>query len=231
MASIGVNLREAALTSFLVFGVISSPTFAGDLSRYRDFHFGADLPTVARLAGMNPTQAQAIHRRPVLIQNLEWRPQSTDWSTSTESAQNVVFSFYGGALFRIAVDYDRNETEGLTSDDLVEAVSVTYGIPTKYPVLAKVVLTPLGDQEQVLARWEDALYSFDLIRSSYGPGFRLVGVLRKVEAAAQASSLEAMRLDGLEAPQREAVRLATELEEAKARLGRARIVNKPKFRP
>lgn len=231
MASLGVSIRKTTLTSLLVLGVMSAPAFAGDLSRYRDFHFGADLPTVAKMAGMNPAQAQAIHRRPALIQNLEWHPQSINWSTKTESAQNVVFSFYGGELFRIAVDYDRKETEGLTADDIVEAISVTYGIPTTYPAPAKIVLTPLGDQEEVLARWEDPLYCFDLIRSSYGPSFRLVGVLRKVAAAAQASSLEATRLDELEAPQRDAARIASEQEATRAMLERARIVNKPKFRP
>ena len=43
--------------------------------------------------------------------------------------------------------------------------------------------------------------------------------------------MEAKRLDEQEAPQREAVRVASEEEAARAKLDKARLVNKPKFRP
>lgn len=231
MASPGTAIRGSTLRCLFVLGVLSAAAYAGDLSRYREFQFGADLPTVAKLAGMSPAQAQAIHRRPVLMQNLEWHPQPVNWSTKSESAQNVVFSFYGGELFRIAVDYDRHETEGLTAGDMVDAISAEYGTPTSYPAPTSIVTTPYGDQEEVLARWEAPPYCFDLIRSSYGPSFRLVGVQRKVEVAAQASSMESARLDELEAPQRDAARIAKEKEDTDARLAKARAVNKLKFRP
>jgi hypothetical protein len=39
----------------------------------------------------------------------------------------VLFSFYDGELFRIAINYDRHETEGLTADDFIAAISATYG--------------------------------------------------------------------------------------------------------
>jgi hypothetical protein len=50
--------------------------WAGDLSTYRNFQLGTDLATVAKQAGEDPSQANVIHRRPALIQELEWRPQS-----------------------------------------------------------------------------------------------------------------------------------------------------------
>ena len=50
-------------------------------------------------------------------------------------------------------------------------------------------------------------------------------------APAQAATLEAKRLDDQEAPQREAARLASEEVAAKTKLEKARLVNKPKFRP
>lgn len=231
MVSFRVTHATVALLSFLVLGLMSAPAVAGDLSRYRDFRFGAGVPTVAGLAGMNPAQAQAVHRRPALIQNLEWRPQSINWSAAAEAAQSVVFSFRNGELYRIAVDYDRNETEGLTADDMVEAISANYGTPSSYPAPVRMVLNSLGDEERVVARWEDSLYQFDLVLSSYGPGYRLVGIQKKADAAAQVSSLEATRLDDLESPRKEAARIAAELDAAKAIQGRARIVNKPKFRP
>ena len=74
-------------------------------------------------------------------------------------------------------------------------------------------------------------YRFDLNRSSYGPVFRLVGVQKAPEARAQAATLEAKRLDDREAPQRDAARIADEQEATKAKLEKARLVNKPKFRP
>jgi hypothetical protein len=186
---------------------------------------------VAKQIGARPAQANVIHTRPVLIQELEWRPQGIGSSAQTDPAKDVVFSFYDGELFRIVVNYDRHETEGLTADDLVEAISTTYGKAAKAAVSAQTVPGRYGDQEDILAQWEDPRYRFDLIRSSYGPSFRLVGILKKLEATAQAAILEAKRLDDQEAPQRDAARLATEEESARDKLEKARLVNKPRFRP
>jgi hypothetical protein len=87
-----------------------------------------------------------------------------------------------------------------------------------------------GDQEEIVAQWQDSQYRFDLIRLSYGPTFRLVGVMKKLEASAQAATLEAKRLDDQEAPQRDAARIASEEEAAKTKLEKARLVNKATFR-
>jgi hypothetical protein len=231
MTKLGVTVTRSALSSILALGVISAATVAGDLSKYRDCQLGTDLSAVAKQTGMSPSQAKAIHRRPALIQELEWRPQPLGWSSKSEPAQDVLFSFYGGELFRIAVNYDRYGTEGLTTDDIVEAISAIYGVAVRLPALAETSQGRYGDQEEVVARWQDPQYHFDLIRSSYGPSFRLVGILKRLEAPAQAAVLEAKRLDDLEEPQREAARIASEEEAARAKLEKARLVNKPKFRP
>ena len=231
MTNFQKTASRSALAAFLVCGVMSAATLAGDLSRYRGFQLGTDLTTVAKEAGANPSQAKVIHRRPALIQELEWRPQPLGSSSQTEPAKGVVFSFYDGELFRIVVDYDRYETEGLTADDFVDAISATYGPAAKPTVPAEVAPGRYGDQEEVLARWQDSQYRFDLIRSSYGPNFKFVGVIKRLEGAVQAATLEAKRLDDQEAPQRDAARLASEVEAAKTKLEKARLVNKPKFRP
>jgi len=202
-----------------------------DLSKYRNFQFGTDLPTVAKQADTNPSQAKVIHTRPALIQELAWRPQTRGVSSQPEAAKEVVFSFYGGELFRIVVAYDRYETEGLTAGDFVDAISASYGPGAKPAAPAEVATGSYGDREEILAQWQDSQYRFDLIRSSYGPTFRLVGVMKRLEAPAQAATLEAKRLDDQEAPQRDAARLASEQEAANAKLEKARLVNKPKFRP
>jgi hypothetical protein len=88
-----------------------------------------------------------------------------------------------------------------------------------------------GDQEEIVARWQDSQYCFDLIRSSYGPTFRLVGALKRLRAPVQAAITEAKRLDDQEAPQRDAARKADEKEMERAKLETSRLLNKPKFRP
>ncbi len=231
MTNFRMTVSRSALTSLLVFGVMSAATSAGDLSKYRNFQLGTDLSTVIKQAGADPSQAKVIHRRPALIQELEWRPQPLGRSSQTEPAKEVVFSFYDGELFRIVVDYDRYETEGLTADDFIDAISATYGPAAKPTAPAKVAPGGYGDQEEILAQWQDSQYRFDLIRSSYGPTFRLVGVMKRLEAPAQAATLEAKRLDDQEAPQRDAARIASEEEAVRAKLESARVANKPKFRP
>jgi len=114
---------------------------------------------------------------------------------------------------------------------MVEAMSATYGSAAKLMALAPTTPGRSGDPEEVLAQWQDSQYRFDLMRSSYGPTYQLVGVLKKLEAPAQAAAVEASRLDTQEAPERDAARAASEAQEAQAKLDKARLVNKPKFRP
>jgi hypothetical protein len=204
---------------------------AADLSRYRTFQLGTDLPTIAKQVGATPSQVKPIHRRPTLIQELEWRPQLPGSSSNVESAQEVVFTFYNGELFRIAVNYDRYATEGLTAEDFIEAISATYGVPEMPTSPAETAQRGVGDEEQVVARWQDPQYSFDLVRSSYGPRFRLIGTLTRLQAPAQAAITEAKRLDDQEAPQRDAARAADDKEIERTKLEKSRLVNKPRFRP
>jgi hypothetical protein len=228
LTKIGSILSRSALAP-LLFTVASLP--AADVSKYRDFQLGADLPTVAKLIGASPSQAKLIHSRPALVQDLEWRPQSLGSSPKAEAAQEVAFSFYNGTLFRIAVKYDRYATEGLTTEDFVEAISEMYGPPAKVPPPVTPVKESYGDQEETVARWEDPQYRFDLLRASYGPTYTLVGILKSLEVPVQATNLEAKRLDDLEAPQRDAARAAAEQSAKAATLEKARLVNKANFRP
>ena len=222
-------MNQLAVILF-TFGALSAAT-ADDLSKYRDFQFGSDLATVAKQAGMSPSEAKVLHSRPALIQELTWRPQPLSSISRTEPAQEVVFSFYDGALYRIAVNYDRRQTEGMTPGDLIEAISSTYGASAKPVPSAEIVQPGYGQQEKALAQWQDGQYRFRLVQTSYGSDFKLVGVFKRLEEAAQSANLEAARLDDKEAPQREAARLAKENEAERVRLEQARLVNKPKFRP
>ena len=133
-------MRRAAkmmLTAVLASGLTSAVVLAEDLSKYGRFQLGNELATVAKQTGVSPAQIKVIHRRPVLIQELEWRSEATSSPTSKQSTRDVVFSFYDGQLFRMVVKYDGRETEGLTADDMVEAISHTYGVPTHTTPSAK----------------------------------------------------------------------------------------------
>jgi len=229
------KVQQTALRSvfplLLAVGVMPAATLTGDLSKYRSFQLGTDLATVAKQAGADPAQAKMIHSRPALIQELDWRPQPVGPTSEKDPARAIVFGFYNGELFQIAVDYDRYQTEGLTVDDFIDAISIAYGPAARPMAPAKVAPESYGDQEEILAQWQDAQYRFDLIRSSYGSSFKLVGVLKRLEVPAQAATVEAKRLDDQEAPQREAARLASDEAASKTKSEQARLVNKPKFRP
>lgn len=221
---------KLAVTSMIVFGAVSAAS-ATDLSKYRAFQLGSDISTVAKQTGTSVADAKTIHSRPALIQEIQWRPANSGGVPQTESAKDVVLSFLDGKLYQITVKYDRYDTEGMTTEDMVQAISAMYGISTKPPASAKPAQTSYGDEELVLAQWQDSEHRFDLIRTSYGPSFRLVGVLKQMESSARVAITKGASLDQQEAPEREAARIASEAEAAGVKLDKARAENKPKFRP
>jgi len=214
---------------------VSAPlSYPRDLSRYREFQFGMDLLAVAKQANVEPSEARVVHQRPALIQELEWRPQrALGPSSEADPVKEVLFSFYNGELFRVLVNYDQSKTEGLTDEDMVEAISAQYGIATK--PTAKIILFSsfhiYNDSEKVIARWEDTQYSFNLFRSSYQPTFGLLVFSKRLDRSAVAAIAEAIRLDDQEAPQREIERQRKQEEESRAAQEKARPANKGNFRP
>jgi hypothetical protein len=221
----GVVLTEAAPAS-------AALTIAQDLSRYRQFQFGMNLPAIAKQVGMEPSEAKVIHRRPALIQELNWQPQLSLPSSQADPVRAIFFSFYNGQLFRIVVNYDRYRTEGLTTEDVVEALSAKYGTATK--PTAEVIFSSsqvYNDTEVVISRWEDSQYSFNLYRSSYQPTFGMIAFSKPLDALARAAVAEAIRLDEQEAPQREIERQKEQDAKDRAEKEKARRANKPNFRP
>src|SRR5581483_9853144 len=157
--------------------ISSSVTAAQDLSKYRDFQLGMSVAAVAQHAGIT-SEARVLHQRPALIQELVWLPaRHLGPASSGESVRKVVFSFYNGELSRIAINYDWDKTEGLTVDDMVEALATTYGPaePARLPATPNVTLSKVDtDGYAVMAHWEDARSSIDLIHPSSASTFGLV---------------------------------------------------------
>jgi hypothetical protein len=225
-----IGVRMLAMSIAWV-AISSSVLSAPDLSRYREFRLGMSLVAVAQQAGITP-EARVLHQRPELIQELVWqRPRIPGSSGAGDSARKVLFSFYGGQLFRIAVNYEWDRTEGLTVDDMVEALSVTYGPAL---LLAAQTIPSLSrvdtDDDRIVARWDDPEHSLTLVRPSDASTFGLVLVSKRLEALVHAASVEPIR-DEQEAARGAIERKQKQEAEDHARQEKVRLVNKAAFRP
>jgi hypothetical protein len=207
-----------------------------DRSRYRDYQLGGGLSSISAISGVAASEARTIHLRPALMQELQWqRPYSSSQTTAagTEAVKQIVFSFYNDQLSRMVVDYDYDRTAGMTNADMIDALSVEYG-----PRLAPDVKVGRAESSRIedesgtpVARWGDADYSVVLYRSSYRSGLRIIVASPRLEALARTADAEAVRLDEREAPEREIARQKQETEDTRASEEKARLANKPAFRP
>ena len=215
--------------------LVSAPADARDFSRYRGFRLGMSLATVAAQTGLKAADARLVHQRPAVIQELTWHAQHAMLTATpqTDPVSELVFTFYNGELCRVMITYDRYKTEGMTDQDIIEAISTQYGAATRpAATIAIFGSAPILDStERVIARWEDAQYSFNLFRSSDVVGYGLLGSSKTMDVQIRAAMLEAIRLDAQEAPQREADRQKTQDDERNKTQAQSRIVNKAAFRP
>jgi len=228
-------INTTSLILSLSVAALSLPlTQAPDLSSYRDFQLGMTLTAAAKQAGLNPADAKTIYLRPALIQELEWRPRNPPGSSAKpDPVDQVLLSFYNGQLYRIVVSYDKDRTEGLTDEDLIQGISAEYGTPTT-PV-ATVVSSPpsqvYSDSEKVLARWEDSQSSFNLFRFSYRTSPGMLVYSKRLDVLAQAAVVQAIRMREQDAPQRELDRQKQQADEKDAAGRKVRPVNKANFHP
>jgi hypothetical protein len=223
MKSICLAISGVALSASLL--------CAAELSSYREFQLGTSLQAVAKQVEMKPSEARVVHERPELIQELEWQPRRLPGpSSELDSVDQILFSFYKGQLFRMLVNYDRRRTDGMTLDDMIEAISAKYGLAAR-GALEINFPSSYNKTVAVMARWEDSGNAFNLIHSAYQPGFALVVVSKRLDGLAQIAAVEANRLDDQEAPQREIDRQKKQEEEARLQQDHARLANKPGFRP
>ena len=211
--------------------LVGQLAFAQDMSRYRAYVLESSLDSVVAASGARASDARTLHERPATIQELGWRaPYVDSRNTVADPVREVFFTFYNDALYRVRVHYDRDRTEGLTNSDIVESVSTTYGVP----ILASARTSPPVEafpDSIVVARWENADALLTLIRASYAPEFQLILVSKVLSAQARTAVREAVRLDAIEAPRREAAQRKKEAGEASAAHDKTSIANKAAFRP
>lgn len=189
--------------------LLSAPLIQGqDLSKYRNFAYGMSLVVVSEQVDSQPVQANLIHNRPAAIQELTWWPKdSAGNSLQADSVRQIFFSFYDGKLYRMLVTYDRHATQGLTTEDLIEAMSAQFGAATRPAVEITFSTNELyRSTEKVMARWEDSQYSINLVRCKLLNSFGLVMFSKQLDTQAQAAIAESVKLDEQKLPQREADR-------------------------
>jgi hypothetical protein len=230
-----MNTRTLAIAA-LGIGLSAHGLAGQDLSQYRNFILGSDVAAVSDLVGVAPAEAKIVHRRPAVLQDLEWRPSTwTPGSTSvsTDPVEKIVFSFYNDQLFRVVVDYAYDRTEGMTDADMIEAIGVIYGTPVKrLPGAGGVPTRVDAESGWPVARWGDAEHTVLLSRvSSYRETFRLILTASALDDLARKAAIQATRLDEREAPSREIARQKKERDDGRIAAEKARIANKAVFRP
>ncbi len=208
-----------------------------ELSRYREYALESSVATVATAIGprigSRATEASTLHERPATIQELRWRaPYVSPGSASADPVRDIAFTFVNDALYQVLVTYDRERTTGLTNDDIIQSLSAAYGAPVLKSTIVRTEL-PSGvlDDAIVLAQWSDTAASLTLLRDMYSPDFQLVLSSKALSARARSAIREAIRLDALEAPQRELEKRKQDVAESTATRDKTRATNKAAFRP
>lgn len=222
----------AAVASAVLLLATHAPA-AQDLSRYRGYALESSVATVVAVSGTNRSALRLRHERPARIEDLDWRaPYVASGRELADPVRDVRFSFCDDRLYQIVVTYDRDRTQGLTNDDLVESFSAAYGLPLLATTPTK--LSPslaAANGAAVVARWEDDATVATLTRGADVAQYQFVLVSKALHARALTATDEALTLDRQEAPQRALDQQAKRLTDAGVATERARVTNKPAFRP
>lgn len=202
--------------------------------KYREYALGSSVASVLQISHMRADAVRTLHERPARIQELEWRsPYVPSGTQLADPVREILFSFYDDQLYQLVVTYDRDRIQGLTNDDLIEAISATYGVPILRGARIGRQDLPADPRAETtgVARWEDPTSVLTLTRDTYSPHYQLVLVSTSLDPRARAAITEARRLEALEAPQRERDQRTKEAADARAAGVKARVVNKAAFKP
>jgi hypothetical protein len=234
MATLGTAGR---LTLALALWAACPPaTQAQDASSYRGFRLGMTVAEVSALAGVPQTEAVVAFDRPAVIRELTWHPPSVAGAAGSASMQDsvsqVLFDFYDGELYRMVVGYRPESTEGLTEQDLLDALAGAYGTSRASPdtIITSPASRGYTDSAAVAAKWDDSRASVNLFRTEYPIGFGLVIYSKTLAPQARAAIDEAVRLEQADAPRRDLLAQQARDAREKAEHLKARAANKVAFR-
>jgi hypothetical protein len=224
-----MKTMRSSILCFVVLLLAAPLLRAQDLSKYRHFTLGMSLTRVLERTDQKMADVKVIHSRPALIQELTWWPPNRPGASfQADTVEQILFSFYNGELCKISVTYDPTTTEGLTAEDMVKSISAKYGPATNVVLESDSAKVNSYDvRQKTVASWEDAQYSFNLVRSSFTDQLGLIIYSKRINAEAELAIVEAAKLEEQEGPQREAERQKKQTDDLEA----ARQKNQKSFRP
>jgi hypothetical protein len=227
----GTNGASVCVMTALGGLVGGQPATTQDVSRYRGYVLESSLDSVLEDSGVRAKDVQTVHERPAQIHALEWSAPflSSDGEELADPVHDITFAFYNRALYQIMVSYARDRTDALTGNDIIEALTVTYGSPVVTSAISRPP-TMLRDSI-VLAQWENDSSSVTLLRDTYSSEFKLILLSKALSARARDAIREATRLDAIEAPRRQLEQQEKEVTDASVAREKTRTINKAAFRP
>jgi hypothetical protein len=136
-------------------------------------------------------------------------------------------------LFRMVIEYDRNRTAGLTSEDMVTSLSAVYGPHELSQAMVRrgSAVSAAFDAPTILAQWRDADTTVTLQQLAYTSTFAVVIATTPGEALARKALAAAVIIDAREAPMRDARRAKEQADAARAAAEKTRTANKAVFQP
>jgi len=220
---------RCSILCLAVFLVTAPMLLAQDYSHYRGFTLGASLSNVLKQTDQKMADVTATHGNSSRFQEVTWWPPNIPGpSHQADSVEQILFSFYDGALYKMSVTYDQVSTEGLTAGDMVKSISAKYGPSTTIaPAADAASIDQYEAKGSLVASWEDAQYSFNLVHSAFTERFGLVLYAKRANAEAELAIAETLRLQKLNGPKREADREKKQSDDVEA----ARKKNQQTFRP
>jgi hypothetical protein len=200
-----------------------------DLSNYRGFSLGSSLTTVLKQTDEKLADVNVTHGGPSLFQEVTWwSPNLPGPTYRTDSVEQILFSFHDGTLYKMSVTYDQASTEGLTASDMVKSISAKYGPATGIAPPADPASKENYDGKgRLVASWENAQYSFNLVRSSFTDRFGLIMYSKRANAEAELAIVESLILEKQNGPKRAAEREKKQTDDLEV----AREKNQKTFRP
>jgi len=202
------------------------------LSLYRQVQLGMTVAAAAARCGVPETALETVSTRPLLLQEFEWRPPFGPSILDPETVRQVLLDFCNGALFRIVVTYREERVEGLTEQDMVEAISPAYGQPTR--PAGRLVTSGMSqgwtDTGRIMARWADERFSVNLFHTASPVTVGLIIFSKRVAPLAWAALDAPILIErGVARERRDAARTPQGALDEAGR-AKAREVNKATFR-
>jgi hypothetical protein len=158
-------------------------------------------------------------------------PRPATINKQTKAWILILFNFCDDQLYQVVDSYDRDRMEGLTNDDVIRSLSATYGMSSLTRTGRGPLPADVPADMMVVARWEDTESLVILTRGVYSAPFQLLVISKTLNARARAAIKQALRLEMLEAPQRELDQRKKEIADVREASQKARVANKAAFRP